>query len=119
MEQLKKSNEQFAIPKDQPTMVDKSAALENATLTELASDRAVTESKDKVPAAKKDEEKKLTLGQKIKKEVAHYWDGTKLLATEVKISMKLALKMAAGYELSRRENRQVCSSSNAPFAHRC
>ncbi|CAK7201323.1 LETM1 domain-containing protein ylh47 [Sporothrix eucalyptigena] len=56
--------------------------------------------------AKKDE-KKLTLGQKIKKEAQHYWDGTKLLATEVKISTRLALKMAAGYELTRRENRQL------------
>ncbi|KAK5007898.1 LETM1 domain-containing protein ylh47 [Cryomyces antarcticus] len=45
--------------------------------------------------------------QKIKREVAHYWDGTKLLATEVRISSKLALKMAAGYELSRREHRQL------------
>ncbi len=53
------------------------------------------------------EEKKLTLGQKIKKEAQHYWDGTKLLATEVKISTRLALKMAAGYELTRRENRQL------------
>jgi len=55
----------------------------------------------------KKEEKKLTLGQKIKKEVQHYWDGTKLLAAEVKISSRLALKMAAGYELTRRENRQL------------
>ncbi|WEW59994.1 LETM1 domain-containing protein ylh47 [Emydomyces testavorans] len=53
------------------------------------------------------ENKKLTLGQKIKKEIQHYWDGTKLLATEVKISTRLAVKMAAGYELSRRENRQL------------
>ena len=53
------------------------------------------------------EAKKLTLGQKIKKEIQHYWDGTKLLATEVKISTRLAVKMAAGYELSRREHRQV------------
>ncbi|PGH18150.1 hypothetical protein AJ80_04537 [Polytolypa hystricis UAMH7299] len=53
------------------------------------------------------EAKKLTIGQKIKKEVQHYWDGTKLLAAEVNISTKLALKMAAGYELSRRENRQL------------
>jgi len=45
--------------------------------------------------------------QKVKKEAQHYWDGTKLLATEVRISLRLALKMAAGYELSRRENRQV------------
>ncbi|EGC45678.1 MRS7 family protein [Histoplasma capsulatum var. duboisii H88] len=51
--------------------------------------------------------KKLTLGQRIKKEAQHYWDGTKLLATEVKISTQLALKMAAGYELSRREHRQL------------
>ena len=49
----------------------------------------------------------MTMGQKIKKEVQHYWDGTKLLATEVKISTRLAVKMAAGYELSRREHRQV------------
>ncbi|PWY92735.1 MRS7 family protein [Aspergillus heteromorphus CBS 117.55] len=55
----------------------------------------------------KKEAKKLTIGQKIKKEAQHYWDGTKLLATEVKISSRLALKMAAGYELSRREHRQL------------
>ncbi|KAI1338747.1 LETM1-domain-containing protein [Xylariaceae sp. FL0016] len=51
--------------------------------------------------------KKLSLGQRIKHEIQHYWDGTKLLATEVKISSKLALKMTAGYELTRRENRQL------------
>ncbi|CCU78064.1 MRS7 family protein [Blumeria hordei DH14] len=55
----------------------------------------------------KKHESKLTLMQKVKKEAQHYWDGTKLLATEVKISTKLAVKMAAGYELSRRENRQL------------
>ncbi|PCG88928.1 Hypothetical protein PENO1_107490 [Penicillium occitanis (nom. inval.)] len=58
-------------------------------------------------AVEKKEEKKMTLGQKIKHEIQHYWDGTKLLATEVRISTKLAMKMAAGYELSRRENRQL------------
>lgn len=62
---------------------------------------------EKNGAEEKKETKKLTIGQKIKKEVQHYWDGTKLLATEVKISTRLALKMAAGYELSRREHRQV------------
>ncbi|KAI9374763.1 LETM1-like protein-domain-containing protein [Aspergillus egyptiacus] len=61
----------------------------------------------KVAEEQKKEAKKLTLGQKIKKEVQHYWDGTKLLATEVRISSRLALKMAAGYELSRREHRQL------------
>jgi LETM1 and EF-hand domain-containing protein 1 len=61
----------------------------------------------KAVVEEKKETKKLTLGQKVMKEVQHYWDGTKLLATEVRISTKLALKMAAGYELSRRENKQV------------
>ncbi|KAE8321757.1 LETM1-like protein-domain-containing protein [Aspergillus sergii] len=61
----------------------------------------------KEAAEEKKEQKKLTIGQKIKKEAQHYWDGTKLLATEVKISSRLALKMAAGYELSRREHRQL------------
>jgi len=55
----------------------------------------------------KKDEVKLTLWQKVKREVAHYWDGTKLLGAEIKISWKLALKMAAGYELTRREHRQV------------
>ncbi|KAI1857111.1 hypothetical protein JX265_011312 [Neoarthrinium moseri] len=75
---------------------------EPKTLTELAA--------KKDAEAQKTEEKqgkKLTLGQKIRHEIQHYWDGTKLLATEVKISTRLALKMAAGYELTRRENRQL------------
>lgn len=71
------------------------------TLTELAEEKKASDLKDKR------EGKKLTLGQKIKKEVQHYWDGTKLLATEVKISSRLALRMAAGYELTRRESRQL------------
>ena len=56
---------------------------------------------------KEKEEKKLTLWQKVKKEANHYWDGSKLLAAEVRISWRLALKMAAGYELTRRENKQL------------
>jgi len=66
---------------------------------------AVKTDEDKKVSEKK--EKKLTIGQKIKKEVQHYWDGTKLLGTEVRISSRLALKMARGYELTRREHRQV------------
>jgi LETM1 and EF-hand domain-containing protein 1 len=50
---------------------------------------------------------KLTLWQKVKHEVQHYWDGTKLLGFEIKVSFKLALKSAAGYELTRRENKQL------------
>lgn len=74
-----------------------------ASLTQLAAQKETAAEKSEP----KKEEKKLTLGQKIKKEAQHYWDGTKLLAAEVKISSRLALKMAAGYELTRRENRQL------------
>lgn len=73
-----------------------------ASLTELAAQK---EKDDAVE--KKEDKKKMTLLQKIKHEVQHYWDGTKLLAAEVRISSRLALKMAAGYELSRREHRQL------------
>ena len=108
---LKKSDEQLHVPKSGATATAKTSAIENASLGELAAEKVASAQKSKQPstdvAAKKDDPKKLTLGQKIKKEVQHYWDGTKLLATEVRISTKLALKMAAGYELSRRENRQV------------
>lgn len=108
LEELKKAGEQISTPKGEATTVDKTKANENASLTELAASKAEAEKKaERAAVAKKEEGKKLTLGQKIKREAQHYWDGTKLLATEVKISLKLALKMAAGYELSRRENRQV------------
>ena len=94
-----------AVPNSDITGVAKTKAMENRSLAELAADKAAADEK-KVGDAKK-EQKKLTLMQKVKREVLHYWDGTKLLATEVRISTKLALKMAAGYELSRRENRQL------------
>ncbi|KAH3686129.1 hypothetical protein WICPIJ_002893 [Wickerhamomyces pijperi] len=52
-------------------------------------------------------EPKAPLWDRIKHEVQHYWDGTKLLGLEIKISFKLAFKAAAGYELTRRENKQL------------
>ncbi|KAK0654377.1 LETM1 domain-containing protein mdm28 [Lasiodiplodia hormozganensis] len=96
------------IPKDGPTAHPKTGAAEAQSLTELAAEKAAADKTEEKKLAKKAEEhKNLTLWQKVKKEANHYWDGTKLLATEVKISSKLALKMAAGYELTRRENRQL------------
>ena len=98
------------IPKGVPTAMSKTKAEEKQSLTELAAGKATEESKDESAALakKEDEEKvKLTIWQKVKKEANHYWDGTKLLVTEVKISSKLVLKMAAGYELTRREHRQL------------
>ena len=80
------------------------AAADSSSLSKLASEK---DSEVEKKEESRKEEKKLSLGQKIKKEVMHYWDGTKLLATEVKISSRLAFKMAAGYELTRRESRQL------------
>jgi LETM1 and EF-hand domain-containing protein 1 len=96
-----------AIPKNEATAVPKHEAQDLRTLSELGTDKAEQLKQEKIAAKKDDEKKKLTLWQKVKKEAAHYRDGTKLLITEVKISSKLALKMAAGYELTRREHRQV------------
>ncbi|KAK9450394.1 LETM1-like protein-domain-containing protein [Limtongia smithiae] len=58
-----------------------------------------------VPAT--NSEKIKSLMSKIKAGLMHVWDGTRLLGVEIKISSKLAYKMAAGYELTRRESRQL------------
>lgn len=100
-DQNSQSTQAVSQPKSQP-----------ASQTEVkaaSSSKSLSAEEQKNVAEEKKSTKKLTMGQKIKKEVQHYWDGTKLLATEVKISTRLAVKMAGGYELSRRENRQVCS----------
>ena len=90
------------------TGVPKTKAMEDRSLNELVADKAAkAKTEDKKLSETKKEPKKLALWEKVKHEAHHYWDGTKLLATEVRISTKLAVKMAAGYELSRRENRQL------------
>ncbi|KAL1584254.1 hypothetical protein WHR41_06702 [Cladosporium halotolerans] len=93
-----------SIPASQPTENPPTTSEETQTLDTLAAEQKAHEK----AAVKKEEEKKnLTLRQRIMKEVHHYWDGTKLLGTEIRISSKLALKMGAGYELTRREHRQL------------
>ena len=81
----------------------KESGKDEGSLTEMASakEKSMEKSEDKK------DDKKLTIWEKVKKEAHHYWDGTKLLAAEVRISSRLAFKMAAGYELSRRESRQL------------
>ena len=107
--------ELFHPPRDSPleaspneaTAHAKTAAEEAHSRSQLAAHATPSEKTDaKALEKKKTEDKKLTIWAKVKKEVAHYWDGTKLLAAETRISVRLALKMAAGYELTRREHRQ-------------
>ena len=92
-----------------PTGEPKTSATAERRVAELAANKAAATTKsDEATVAKAEkEQKKLTMWQKVKKEAVHYWDGTKLLGTEIKISVRLAFKMAAGYELTRRENRQL------------
>ena len=47
---------------------------------------------------------------KVKHEAQHYWQGSKLLAKEVRISARLQRKILQGETLTRRERRQVCST---------
>ncbi|KTW27885.1 uncharacterized protein T551_02852 [Pneumocystis jirovecii RU7] len=79
---------------------------EKETFTSNAKDIS-TETSPPLTKQEGKKDKKKTLWQKIKGEAQHYWDGTKLLGAETKISYKLALKMAAGHELTRREHRQL------------
>jgi LETM1 and EF-hand domain-containing protein 1 len=48
----------------------------------------------------------------IKKEAAHYWAGTKLLGSEIKISSKITSKLLKGGSLTRRERRQLRRTTN-------
>ncbi|KAI5205529.1 LETM1-domain-containing protein [Aureobasidium subglaciale] len=106
--QSSSSTPDVSIPLHKPTEHAPTKATEDQALKELADQKAAADkAEERKMVKKKEEDKKLTLRQKIMKEVHHYWDGTKLLAAEVKISSKLALKMAAGYELTRREHRQL------------
>lgn len=45
--------------------------------------------------------------KKVKHEAAHYWHGTKLLVSEVRISARLQWKILHGESLTRRERRQA------------
>lgn len=91
-----------AAPLKQPQDMTKT----EAAMTELAARKGDMAEKHELSKAEK-EDKKSTLWQKVKKEARHYWDGSKLLAAEIRISWRLALKMAAGYDLTRRENKQL------------
>jgi LETM1 and EF-hand domain-containing protein 1 len=45
--------------------------------------------------------------KKVKHEAQHYWHGSKLLVSEVRIASRLQLKILRGGSLTRRERRQV------------
>ncbi|KAG9046188.1 hypothetical protein FS837_004900 [Tulasnella sp. UAMH 9824] len=65
-----------------------------------ADDKALTKEEQKLPLATR-------AWAKVKHEAAHYWNGSKLLVAEVRISSRLLLKLMRGGNLTRRENRQL------------
>ncbi|KAL3234485.1 Mitochondrial distribution and morphology protein 38 [Nakaseomyces bracarensis] len=86
-----------------PSLVVKEKAKETVVKTD---DKL--KKKDDIPK-KKDEKpkKKEPLLDRVKHEVMHYVNGTKLLGYELKISFKLLTKLVQGYELTRREKKQL------------
>ncbi|KAI8602092.1 LETM1-like protein-domain-containing protein [Dissophora ornata] len=50
---------------------------------------------------------KRLLWERVKKELVRYWDGTKLLGKEIKISTKLANRLLHGNKLNRGEQQQL------------
>ena len=60
------------------------------------------------PAPKEDAPLVTRAWKKVKHEAQHYWHGSKLLVSEVRISARLQWKILHGESLTRRERRQVC-----------
>lgn len=89
--------------------VELKAAISPESAANLAPKAALDKTIKDVVAkeAEKDDGKKLTLWEKVKKEARHYWHGTKLLGKEIRISAKLQRKVLNGGTLTRREQRQV------------
>ncbi|KAF8984113.1 hypothetical protein BGZ46_008834 [Entomortierella lignicola] len=51
------------------------------------------------------------LWERVKKELIHYWHGTKLLGKEIEVSLALASRLAQGNKLTRREQQQLRKTS--------
>lgn len=93
----------FQSTQQKPTQSEESKKLDRKKEEVIGTSSSFSEPKPPVAA----EEPKKTLWEKVKHEAQHYWDGTKLLGYELKVSTKLVAKMFAGHELTRRENRQL------------
>ena len=79
---------------------------------------APADGKSSAAVAAKDDSTKVAfpsrMWNKVKHEAAHYWHGTKLLVSEVRISARLQWKILHGETLTRRERRQVRAPCQTP-----
>jgi len=72
--------------------------------------KVVEKTLDKASLAIKEsgeEQKRLSLGQRVMKELRHYYNGFKLLYFETKIAFRLLKSVLNGHTLTRRERKQV------------
>ncbi|KAG0047052.1 hypothetical protein BGZ83_007795 [Gryganskiella cystojenkinii] len=90
------------------------AALDKETLASLSAEMARAQAKAASDATAKTiaaeatgSATKKSLWERFKKEMIHYWHGTKLLGKEINISTKLANRLLHGSKLTRREQRQL------------
>lgn len=82
----------------------------DATSKIVTGDSSTLESKAMPPAPKdpaSDAPLMTRAWKKVKHEAAHYWHGSKLLVSEVRISARLQWKILHGESLTRRERRQL------------
>ncbi len=89
--------------------VEKKATTQTATVSTTTTTTIETETQQlaKEPGKKVETEVRLTLWQRIVKELKHYYDGFRLLGLETKIAYGLAKKVLSGHTLTRRERKQV------------
>jgi LETM1 and EF-hand domain-containing protein 1 len=76
------------------------------------SNSSPSDPKSSLPATKQQPKEPLgtRIWKKVKHEAQHYWHGSKLLVSEVRISSKLQWKILHGEGLTRRERRQASPS---------
>ncbi|KAG2157389.1 LETM1-like protein-domain-containing protein [Suillus clintonianus] len=85
-------------------------ASRDATSKIVTRDSSIHESKAAPPAPRdpaSDAPLMTRAWKKVKHEAAHYWHGSKLLVSEVRISARLQWKILHGESLTRRERRQL------------
>ncbi|KAJ7740701.1 LETM1-like protein-domain-containing protein [Mycena maculata] len=92
-----------------PRRLQSSKSTTQSTASVPADPQTATEVKPSPPAAKEPPKGPLLarIWKKVKHEAAHYWHGSKLLVSEVRISARLQWKILHGETLTRRERRQL------------
>ncbi|KAF9935429.1 hypothetical protein FBU30_000027 [Linnemannia zychae] len=104
---LLRTTEQLQQPLLKSTIEKETLASRSAEMAKAKAAKEASEAASRIAGEGAVVEPKKPLWDRIKKELAHYWHGTKLLGKEIKISTKLAVQLLKGDKLTRREQRQL------------